>query len=169
MLPFFIRKSNVIPDNPEGWKTILEHAIDPVIALIINPNPNPRQIQRVLVKAIAANLISVQNGCFYLENPPSEPINLGRDVSSVMAAIRPLWPQMVYIESFFGRQLIINEPLILGRLDDIMVSVQSSNSQEDKRLSLIGTEAVMDCLRQVQIMLPWLRRMTKAALREASL
>jgi hypothetical protein len=158
-----------IEDTPEGWKSILEQAVDPVSALIISPNPTPRQIQRVLVKAIAAGLISVQNDCFYLENPPSEPVNLGRNASSVMTSIRPLWPQMVYIESYFARQLIIQEDLILGRLDQITAAVQSPGSQEDKRLTLVGTDAVMDCLRQVQIMLPRLRRMKKAALRETTL
>lgn len=158
-----------IEDTPEDWKSILEQAVDPVSALIISPNPTPRQIQRVLVKAIAAGLISVQNDCFYLENPPSEPVNLGRNASSVMTLIRPLWPQMVYIESYFARQLIIQEDLILGRLDQITAAVQSPGSQENKRLTLVGTDAVMDCLRQVQIMLPRLRRMKKAALRETTL
>lgn len=163
----FIQRMNV-PDNPEGWKASLEQAVDPVSPLIINPNPNLPQIKRVLVKAITVNALSFANGAFFLDNPPAEPIRLGNDASTVFAGIRPLWPQMVYAESLFAHKLILDEDKVLARMDQVLADLQENSGDSDPRLKLIDTDSIHECLRQIQVQLPRLRRMKKAAIRETS-
>jgi hypothetical protein len=157
----FIRRLN-IPDNAIGWKAAAQQAIDIVSVLMVPPNPNLRQFRRVLTKAIAANLMVFKEGCFYLEGFLSEPLSLGSDFASVKNILSKRWPEIVFIESTYARDLMVDEKHILGRLKDIL-------NPKDPRSSLIDQQAAQDCSTQTDIMLPRLRRMRVAAMREEQL
>jgi len=130
--------------------------------LTVPPNPSLRQLKRVLVKAVAADLITADNGHFYLRQPHAEPLRLGPDLESARSTLISKWPDMVFIESSYARELILDEELILGRLETIEQST-------DSRCSLFDSEALAECLCQTQIMLPRLRRMRTAAMQEEHL
>ncbi|MCP4608781.1 MAG: hypothetical protein GY845_08710 [Planctomycetes bacterium] len=157
----FIRKLN-IPDNEIGWKALLEQAVDPVSALIVPPNPNSRQFKRVLVKAIVSNLLTIKEGLFYLQQINDEPLSLGQDYNSVKNILVKKWPEVVFIESVYARDLIVDEKQTLEKLGTL-------HGSDDSRLSLVGQKNIEECMCQTQIMLPRLRRMRTAAMQEEKL
>ncbi|MFH1613781.1 MAG: hypothetical protein ABIG61_01675 [Planctomycetota bacterium] len=158
----FLQRLN-IPDNETGWKIIAEQAVDVVSALIVPPNPNDRQIKRVLVKAIAANLLTINDGQFYMQRSNSEPLCLGKDPAVIRQTLKTLWPDLVFVESTFARDAVIDENKILGQLEKLQ------QGSDDPRACLIDPESVNDCVKQTHIMLPRLRRMRIVALQEAGL
>jgi len=154
----FIRRLE-IPDNEIGWRALARQAIDVVIALIIPPNPNLTQFKRVLAKAVIADLIILEDGCFYLQQLDEEPLALGSDFTSVKQALIKKWRKMVYIESMYARKIITDESTMLHRLENIQ-------NNSDLRCSLFDQKAIDECRCQTEIMLPQLRRMRVAAMRE---
>ena len=151
-----------IPDNEIGWKALAAQAIDVISALIVPPHPSLRQFRRVLAKALAADLITTKDGHFYLERPQQEPLSLGSDFASVKQALLKRWPDLVFIESTYGRALILDEKRVLGQLETLQ-------HRQDMCAALFDAQAFEECLCQTQIMLPRLRRMRVAALREEHL
>ena len=157
----FIRRLG-IPDNPIGWKALAEKAIDVVGALIIPPNPNLQQFKRVMAKAVITDLITEKDGHFHLNRPNTEPLNLGPDLESAKTRLLPKWPDMVFIESTYAREIIIDEERILSRIDNF-------GKNSDTRCILFDQKAIDECLCQTEIMLPRLRRIRVAAMREEQL
>jgi len=152
-----------IPDDPSGWAKLITHAPDPCSVLIVPPNPSPRQFKRVLAKAIANNQLTVsQNGRYILNSSSGEQLDIGSDPQSVWAFLQPKWRELVFVESTFGRNLIVAEGEIMSALKDLKAQIQSADAASDPRLQLIDLTAVEECLVQAELMLPRLRRMRKA-------
>ena len=158
--PFLRRLA--IPDNEVGWRALAGQAIDVISVLIIPPRPNLRQFRRVLAKAVAADLITVQKGEFCLRRPQGQPLALGQDFESVKNVLIKKWRELVFIESAYGRALMLEEKQILDRLETI-------GNNSDPCRTLFDEKALAECRCQSQIMLPRLRRMRVAALREETL
>jgi hypothetical protein len=151
------------PDNPEGWAKMITHAPDPVSVLIVMPNPNRRQFQRVLAKAIVNGQITIgENGCFVLSSLSGQPLILGKAFESVEAVLQPKWPELVFIESTFGSKLVTSEEQIISKLNAMKEDIQSNKPVTDPLLSLIDLTAVDECLVQADLMLTRLRRIKKA-------
>lgn len=151
------------PDNPEGWAIMVDRAPDPVSVLIVRPNPTQRQFKRVLAKAIANGQLTVDEDCCYiLSSSSGQPLILGKTFESVEAALQPRWSELVFIESTFGRNLVVAEAEIISKLNNMKEEIQSSDLASDPRLSLIDLTAVDECLIQTELLLPRLRRIRKA-------
>jgi hypothetical protein len=149
-----------IPDNPVGWALLIAHAPDPVSATLVPPNPSPRQYRRVLAKALANGQLTIsQNGCFVFRSSSSEQITLGPDPSSVEAFLQPRWRELVFVESTFGRNLVVDEDPILSALKNLKAQLASGSAGSNPVLKLIDGTAVEECLTQAQLLLPRLRRM----------
>lgn len=151
-----------LPDNTEGWKTLVEHAPDPVAVMTVPPNPTMRQFRRVLAKGIATGQLEVHEaGTFAFGSSSGEVVPLGKSFDSVDHALRYRWGELIFIESTFCRDLVIDEDRIMAMLRDMDKQVLSESSQ-DPRIALIDREAVEECLSQVELLLPPLRRIRKA-------
>lgn len=150
-------------DDPEGWAKIVDQAPDPVGGLTVCPNPSLRQFRRVLAKAIANNQLTVdEHGCFAISSSNGQSLILGKDFESVKAVLQPKWPELVFVESTFGYDLMIAEEQILSKLVSMKAQSRSGKDASDPLLDLIDLTAVDECLTQAQLLLPRLRRMRKA-------
>jgi hypothetical protein len=151
-----------LSDDPTTWAMLIEHAPDPVSILIVPPNPSQRQLKRVLAKGIATGQLVVDDkGFFVLESSSKERLVLGKDFGDVKAFLLPRWRELVFIESTFGSRLVIHEGQIMERLQDIKTGLGSNGPNTDARLALINLQAVEECLKQAELLLPRLRRMRK--------
>lgn len=155
-----------VPDNEAGWKMAVEQAVDPVTAIMVNPNPNIRQFKRVLAKAIVSELLSFKGNAFYLKTTSPEPMLLGKNLNEIMAKSRHLWPDMVFVESLFARGLVVAEQDVISCMNNLYEDIEHGNNS-DARLSLIDKTAISECLKQTEILLPRLRRYHKNLLETA--
>jgi len=152
-----------IPDDPSGWAKLISHAPDPGTALLVPPNPTPRQFRRVLAKAIVnGQLTASPNGDYVLTASSGEMVDLGNDPPSVEAFLQPKWQELVFLESTFAHNLVVAEGQIMSALKDLKAQIQSGTSASDLRLQVIDLTAVEECLVQADLMLPRMRRMRKA-------
>lgn len=152
-------------DDPETWAMLLEKAPDPISVLIVRPNPSIQQFKRELAKAIATGLLIVdENGCYILTCSTGEKLNLGKTFETVKANLMPRWPELVFIGSSFGYDLIVSEERIISELNRLEASLQSGSgsSDSDSRVGIIDITAVKECQKQAELMLPRLRRIRQA-------
>jgi hypothetical protein len=157
---------NPISDDAAGWAKLISHAPDPVSALIVPPNPSRRQLRRVLAKAMANGQLTIQpNGSYVLDSSNGQTITLGSSVQSVEEFLQPLWPELVFVESTFGRNLVVAEDKTISALQDLKAKIQTDSAHCDPLLRLIDLPAIEECLTQAELLLPRLRRMRKAAQR----
>jgi hypothetical protein len=99
-------------DRPEmkDWPLVISRAPDPVSALGVGPNPNGQQLRRVVAKAIVTGLLEYdQETGFSLHSTDDQTVPLGRQPSAAMETLRRRWPALDFIESMFGRQLVVAE------------------------------------------------------------
>jgi hypothetical protein len=151
------------PDDPEHWAKTVSRAPDPPSALMVGPNPTPRQFRRVLAKAIAADLLTVDNnGCFVLKCPRGKTLALGKDYESAEQKLQPQWRLLAFIESTFGHCIVLAEEQIMSRLEGLQKKVRLAESNFDKRLCLIDPTAVQEVLTQLGLIAPWARRLGQA-------
>jgi hypothetical protein len=149
------------PDNPEGWKTLVEHAPDPVTVLTVPPNPTMRQFRRVLAKAIATGLLEVrEDGTFVFGSSSGETLSLGNSLDPIDSILRCKWSELIFIESTFSRNLVVDEDRIMARLREMGRQV-IDNSTQDPRIALIDPTSVEECRVQAELQLPPLRRIRK--------
>lgn len=150
-------------DDPKTWAILAEHAPDPVSVLIVPPNPTARQLKRVLAKAIAIDLLCVnETGAFMIEPASGEKLVLANDFEAASAVLRSRWPELVNIESTFGSRLVTQEELILRRLTELKGCLAAKDSNKDARVSLIDHLALEECLKQTELLLPRMHRIRKA-------
>jgi hypothetical protein len=148
-----------IPDDYDSWKRLIAIAADPDSAIMVPPNPTPRQFRRVLAKAIATGLLTIEtNGCFVFRSATGEEWLLGKDVEAVYERLHPRYRQLVYIESYFASQLVDSEAQIAARLDAIKDQLHGNDQATDKLLRLIDAVAAEECLQQAQLLRPWAKR-----------
>jgi len=158
-----------VADDEEGWARVIDQAPDPGSAILVPPNPTMRQFRRVLTKGIANDQITFNDRTgFMFSSSSAEELSLGKDLESMEKALRPLWPQLVFIESTFNRSLVVAEKAVLARLEQIYAALKSNQPEPDPRLKLIDVVAVEECLKQSELLLPRLRRITKALGKEYS-
>lgn len=152
-----------LPDTCESWKRIIPAAADPVGAIIPDPNPSDRQFRRVLAKAIACGLLTVEGkGCLAFRDSLDQECLLGQDSAAVDEKLRVRWSQIVFAESFFASQLVDREDEITTRLEQMKADLTASDKASDKRLHLIDVAAIDECLQQIEWLRPWSRRIQKA-------
>jgi hypothetical protein len=145
-------------DDPRSWEVVVNRAPDRVSALIVNPDPSLGEFRRVLAKAIAANLLDIDdNGNFALNCGEEEPLMLGKDFRAVRQKLQPRWPDMVFVESVFGRDIVVDDAKINSQLLE-MCKVLKEKNTTDRRLTLINSKAVDESLKQVELITPWARR-----------
>jgi hypothetical protein len=154
-------------DNPEQWTKIVSHAPEPASALMVGPNPTARQFRRVLAKAIAADLLTEDDGSFALKCPYGKTLALGSDYESVEHKLHPQWRLLAFIESTFGRDIVITEERVTARLEDLQQKLKSADAS-DKRLCLVDLTAVREALIQVGLIAPWASRIRQANHRRLS-
>ena len=154
-----------LPDTYESWKILIETAVDPVSAIMVGPNPNDRQVKRVIAKAIVCGLLTETKQGFSLKTFTGESILLG-DLKSTQRALKSRFRDTVFIESAFGRDLVVDEDKVMVQLKAILSDTQKASSQQDLLLTLIDTTAVQECIDQAELLLPRLRRMNKSSLRQ---
>jgi len=143
------------PDNAKGWKQMIKHAVDPVAVTIVPPNPNGRQVRRVLGKAIVnGQLFHNPATGFGLKFPGTDPIRLGRDTDFAMETLRKHWRWIVRIESAFGHQIVIDDIAVSKRIEQL-----KSPQPDDKRYSLIDGNTISELEQQLVILLPRLQRL----------
>jgi hypothetical protein len=158
-----ILKRLKLPDNPENWTRIARYAPDPVNALTVLPNPTDRQFKRVLAKAIVNDQLVVDDsGSFVLKLFDGQIINLGSCFETVDAGLRPNWNYLVFIESSFGRSVVVDDNQVKLTLKGLKSSLHQAESSADKRLVLINETAVDEALIQAEIFTDWARRMRDA-------
>jgi hypothetical protein len=158
----FINELN-LPDTHETWKRVIPAAADPVGVTIVGPDPSPRQLKRVLAKAIASDLLTVEDkGGFALRSSLGEACPLGKDAAAVNEKLRPRWGQIVFTESFFASELVDREDEIIARLEQMKADLTAKEAPSDKRLHLIDVAAIDECLQRIELLRPWARKMQKA-------
>jgi len=167
LTPFINRLD--LPDTYESWRQIVATAADPVSALIVGPNPSARQLRRVLAKAIAAGLLTVEEqGCFVFRSAAGDQWLLGKTVEAVYEKLQPRWRQLVYAESFFASELVDSERQLFEILERMRDQLQAQDQPSDKLPRLIDAAAIDECLQQASLLRPWARKMQKARRRIAS-
>jgi hypothetical protein len=150
-------------DDPQDWPKLIGRAPEPVSTLIVNPNPTLRQFKRVLAKAIVNGQLTVdEGGCYSLNLLDGQKLDLGDTFEKVEAALRPNWPYLVFIESSFGHNLVVDDEQVTSKLDHMKTQLQSQQTSADPRLNLIDDTAVEEAVIQAELFLPWARRMRKA-------
>ncbi|MFC1635463.1 hypothetical protein ACFL5Z_11525 [Planctomycetota bacterium] len=151
------------PDDSEHWAKIVSRAPDPPSALMVGPNPTPRQFRRVLAKAIAADLLTINgNGEFVLKGPRGNTLALGKDYASAEQNLHPQWRLLAFVESTFGHCIVIAEEEIRSRLEDLQKKLGSVESSSDKRLCLVDQTAVQEASIHLDLIAPWARRLRQA-------
>jgi hypothetical protein len=152
-----------LPDNEEGWRKAIASAADPVSAILVGPRPTLRQFRRVLAKAVASGQISIdEHGDYQIACPNGEILPLGRDFKSVERNLRHNWPHLVFVESTFGRNLVVAEEQTTTELHRLLAELQSGRPATDPPFNLFDLTAVQECLKQAELLLPRLRRITDA-------
>jgi hypothetical protein len=153
-------------DDPRSWEVVVNRAPDRVSALIVNPDPSLGEFRRVLAKAIAANLLNIDdNGNFTLNCGEEEPLMLGKDFRAVRQKLQPRWPDMVFVESTFGRDIVVDDAKINSQLLEMCEALKEKNTT-DRRLTLINNKAVDESLKQVELITPWARRIREFTIDE---
>lgn len=153
-------------DDPKTWPKIISRAPEPISTLIVNPNPTPREFRRVLAKAIVNNQLTVNDkDHFSLMCPYGERLELGSTFETVDSILQTKWPYLVFIESSFGRNIVVDDEQVFSKLNLIKKQFIEKTTSSDIRLSLIDLTAVEECLIQADLFTPWARRMRKANLR----
>jgi hypothetical protein len=149
--------------DSKDWPLVVSRAPDPFIALGVGPNPDGRQFRRVVAKAIIIGALkhNPETG-FALGASDGQDLPLGRHPKAALDALRRRWPEMVYIESSFGRELVVAEPEVVARLRRLEAKL-ADGVTDDPLLGLIDQAAVAETARQVEIFLPWTRRVAKFA------
>jgi len=154
-----------LPDDAEGWKVLIEKAVDPVSAIMAGPNPTRRQARRIFAKAIACELLTVdKKGRFTLQSSTGDSLLLGSDFESAYEWLCRHFRQSVFIESKFCRDLVVAEPELMARVQQLLEKPKSQEHDPDPRLALIDRAAVDECLTQAELLLPRLERLRKAPL-----
>jgi hypothetical protein len=152
-----------LPDNEEGWRKAIAAAADPVSAILVGPRPTLRQFRRVLGKAVASGQLSIdEHGGYQIACPNGEILPLGKDFRSVERKLRHNWPHLVFVESTFGRNLVVAEEQTTRELHTLLAELQSGRPTTDPRFNLFDLTAVQECLKQAELLLPRLRRITEA-------
>jgi hypothetical protein len=153
-------------DDPRFWEAVLSRAPDRVSALIVNPDPSIGEFRRVLAKAIAANLLNIDDkGNFILNCGEDEPLILGEDFRAARQKLQPRWLDMVFVESSFGRDIVVDDAKITSQLLEMREALKEKNTT-DRRLTLINQKAVDESLKQVELITPWARRIRKFTIEE---
>lgn len=156
-------------DDPETWAMLVDRAPDPVSVLIVRPNPSIRQFRRELVKAIVNKQITVdENGCYILSCSTGEILNLGKTFETVHARLQPKWPELVFIGSTFGCNLVVSQEQIISELNRLETEIDLNTSDSDPLLGLIDITAVKESQTQAELLLPRLKRIRKANQRKLS-
>jgi hypothetical protein len=144
-------------------------AADPVSAIGVGPNPTERQFRRVLAKAIASELLTIEDkGCLAFHPSLGEPWLVGKDATAVREKLHPRWDQIVYVESYFASELVAHEAQIIAKLEEMMAAPAAEDSVTDKRFRLINLDAITECLQQIELLRPWTRKTHKARRRISS-
>jgi hypothetical protein len=156
-----IKRSN-IPDDYESWKLLVAVAAEPVSAIAVSPDPTPRQFRRVLAKAIAAGLLTInEKQCYTFRSSTGEEWLLGEDGQAVHERLHPRYRQLVFAESYFAGELVDSEQQIVARLDQMKAQLRSDRQPSDRLLQLIDETALDECLQQAQLLRSWASRIRK--------
>ena len=156
------------PKGPGAWAKIISRAPDPVSALMVGPNPADRSLKRVLAKAIVTNLLEYDNTAGFSLKTSEEIFPLGQEPKSVRNFLRQHWPEVVFIESTFGHRLVVAESDLTVGLRELKEQLEKDDPPSDPRLNLIDRKAIQETTKQLELLLPWARRMHKAINGEAS-
>jgi len=154
LTPFIERIA--VPDTPEGWRLAIKQAVHPGTTVMAPPNPNLRQVKRVLCKAIVTGLMTVRDREFVVTDPSGKELLLGTSLDSVAERTRRLYSQSVFVESTFDRSLVVAEAETIDKLNRLNAHLASD--ADDPLLQLIDATAVEECLIQAELLLPKLRR-----------
>lgn len=148
--------------EPEDWAKVIARAPDPVSALTVGPNPDDRQLRRVITKAlVTGQLRHDQVTGFALDSPDGNDVLLGQGKAAATEALRHSWPDLIFIESKFGRQVVLDDKTVAARLKQLEGRVNAPEPDADPLLCLIDSAAVAEAARQLELFLPWARRMRK--------
>ena len=151
-----------IPDTPEFQKKLVQNAVEPGTVLFVGPNPNVKKFKLVLAKAFAAELLTVDgDGNFFIKWFTDEEIKLGSSSEAVHQMIQPKSRQLIFIQSAFLRDYVVDEKKIIAKLQQLMSQLQGSQSVADKRLDLIDADAVRQCLAELEILESRMKRLRK--------
>jgi hypothetical protein len=164
-LTHFINRLRV-EDTYENWCRLVDRAADPVSAIGVGPNPTLRQFRRVLAKAIAAGLLTVDtDGNFIFRSSTGEQWPLGTDAQAVWEGLQPHFRQLVFVESYWASELVDSEQQIVAKLNEMKAQLQGS--APDKLLSLTDDTALTESLQQAKLLAPWANQIRKRRKRVA--
>jgi hypothetical protein len=155
-----------IEDTYENWSRLIDRAADPVSAIGVGPNPTPRQFRRVLAKAIAAELLTVDaKGHFAFRSSTGEEWQLGADAETVWEGLQPRFRQLTFAESYWASTLVDSEQEVLAKLREMKPQLQGSAC--DTLVGLIDVTAVEESLQQAKLLAPWAKQTRKRRKRVA--
>jgi hypothetical protein len=155
-----------IPDDYESWKLLVAVAAHPPSALTVSPNPTPRPFRRVLAKAIAAGLLTVdEKHDFVFRSSTGEEWVLGEDAQAVHERLQPRYRQLIFAESYFAAELVDSEQEMAARLEHLKAQRRSSEEPSNRLCQLIDETAIEESLQQAQLLRSWadkIRKLRKA-------
>lgn len=131
------------PDNTDFRKKLVQNAVEPATVLFVGPNPDAKDFKLVLTEAIAAELLTVDDdGKFSIKLFSDEDIKLGSSYKTVHQVLQPKFRQLIFIQSTFTRDHVVDEKKVTAKLQQMLSQLQSGQSVADKRLDLIDADAV---------------------------
>jgi hypothetical protein len=151
-----------IPDDYKSWKLLVDIAAHPPSALTVNPNPTSRQFRRVLAKAIAAKLLTVdEKHDFVFRSSMGEEWVLGDDAEGVHERLQPRYRQLIFAESSFAAELVDSEKEMTARLEHLRAQLRGNHESSDRLCQLIDETAIEESLQQAQLLRSWVDKIRK--------
>ena len=138
-----------LDDSPESWKKLIDAAVDPVSAIMPNPQPTSRQIKRLLAKAVASGLLKPTTGGFCYKDSDGKTISLPSDNDKLSKAFYGQFREIVFIETTFAHKLLVQQQQTIDTLQSLL---------QAKDYPFIPPDSVRECLIQTELLLPRIQR-----------
>jgi hypothetical protein len=145
--------------EPDDWEKMVAYAVDRTTAIMGPPNPTNRQLRMVIAKAIVTGqLIWDDHKGFGLSLKDHGEIWLAHTAADAAEKLRRCWQYLVRIESTFTHHVFLNDIVVTNHVENLD-SELTSKITTDGRISLIDATAVSDVKKQLELLIPWTKRL----------
>lgn len=143
------------------WDNLSDRTPDQICISLPKPNPSAQELARSLVKALLCEMLIVNTeGQIVLKTHQEKLLEVGKSIEQAQRNLIAHWPDLIFVDSTFGRQTIIDQQTISEKLERLKKAVKSPAT--DPRYSLITSEAVEDVIYQIDIRSNWAQSVREA-------
>jgi hypothetical protein len=159
-IPLLLALTPRLPVPPSVVEILAGVVIGPALLGLVEPSD---EVIRVMAKHGVAFLLFLAGlELDFRRATRQPPEGAAQEHSGQGFTLRRRWPDLVFIESAFGRLLVADETTLLTRLRQVRNQVGAMQPSGDRRLALTDEEAVSEVVRQIELLTPWARRVRKA-------